>query len=41
VHQEINASDAEPVTQIVARGGENIVINVEIAEGAVRSQDRS
>jgi uncharacterized RmlC-like cupin family protein len=30
VHQEINASIAEPVTQIVARGGENIVVNVEI-----------
>jgi hypothetical protein len=29
-HQEINASDDEPVTPIVARGGENIVVNVEI-----------
>jgi uncharacterized RmlC-like cupin family protein len=34
VHQEINASIAEPVTQIVARGGENIVVNVEIPQQA-------
>jgi uncharacterized RmlC-like cupin family protein len=32
VHQEINASDREPVVTIVARGGENIVVNVEILE---------
>ena len=30
VHQEINASHDEPVTQIVARGGENVVVNVEV-----------
>jgi uncharacterized RmlC-like cupin family protein len=34
VHQEINASIAEPVTQIVARGGENIVVNVAIPQQA-------
>ena len=37
VDQEINASDDEPVTQIVARGGDNIVVNVEIAESAPSS----
>jgi uncharacterized RmlC-like cupin family protein len=31
VHQEINASATEPVTQIVARGGDNIVVNVDVA----------
>ncbi len=30
VHQEINRSDDEPVTQIVARGGDNIVVNVDL-----------
>jgi uncharacterized RmlC-like cupin family protein len=30
VHQEINASESEPVTQIVSRGGDNVVVNVEI-----------
>jgi uncharacterized RmlC-like cupin family protein len=34
VHQEINASDAEPVVMIVSRsGGENVVVNVELPEG--------
>ena len=34
VHQEINRSDNETVTSVVARGGsENIVINVNIPEG--------
>lgn len=33
VHQEINASDSEPLVVVVARGGqENVVVNVEIAE---------
>jgi uncharacterized RmlC-like cupin family protein len=33
VHQEINASDAEPVEMIVTRGSqENIVVNVDIPE---------
>jgi uncharacterized RmlC-like cupin family protein len=30
VHQEINASASEAVAQIVARGGDNVVVNVEI-----------
>ncbi|MDP9238333.1 MAG: cupin domain-containing protein [Chloroflexota bacterium] len=31
VHQEVNASDREPLVVIVARGGqENIVVNVEV-----------
>jgi uncharacterized RmlC-like cupin family protein len=31
VHQEINASDSEPLVVIVARGGqENVVVNVEL-----------
>jgi uncharacterized RmlC-like cupin family protein len=32
VHQEINASDSEPVVTIVSRGGDNIVVNVEMPE---------
>jgi uncharacterized RmlC-like cupin family protein len=33
VHQEINASEAEPVEMIVTRGSqENIVVNVDIPE---------
>ena len=33
VHQELNASDEEPVEMIVARDGqENIVVNVELPE---------
>lgn len=33
VHQEINASDTEPVVMIVSRGSqENIVVNVDIPE---------
>lgn len=32
VHQEINGSDSEPVVAIVARGGDNIVINVDVPE---------
>ena len=34
VHQEINLSDEEPVVLVVARGGDNIVVNVEIPEAA-------
>lgn len=35
VHQEINPSPDEPLVIIVARGGqENIVVNVEVPEGA-------
>lgn len=34
VHQEINASPDAPVTMIVARGGDNIVVNVEMPEAA-------
>ncbi|HXK33299.1 MAG TPA: cupin domain-containing protein [Dehalococcoidia bacterium] len=31
VHQEINASDSEPLVVIVARGGqENVVVNVDV-----------
>jgi uncharacterized RmlC-like cupin family protein len=32
VHQEINASATEPVTQVVARNGDNIVVNVDLRE---------
>jgi uncharacterized RmlC-like cupin family protein len=33
VHQEINASDSEPVVMIVSRGSqENVVVNVDIPE---------
>lgn len=32
VHQELNASEDDPVSQIVARGGDNIVVNVEVPE---------
>ena len=31
VHQEINASATEPVVAIVARGGENVVVNVDVS----------
>ena len=34
VHQEINSS-AEPVTSVVARAGENVVVNVSIPEADV------
>jgi uncharacterized RmlC-like cupin family protein len=35
VHQEINLSDAEHVTGIVARGGqENVVVNVDVADAS-------
>lgn len=34
VHQEINASADAPVTMIVARSGDNIVVNVEMPEAA-------
>ena len=35
VHQEINASDDEPIDMIVSRSGkENIVVNVALPEGA-------
>ena len=30
VHQEINESADEPVNQVVARGGDNIVVNVDV-----------
>ena len=34
IHQEINASDAEPVVMIVSRSGrENIVVNVALPQG--------
>lgn len=36
VHQEINRSPDEPVVAIVARGGENIVVNVELADAQAR-----
>lgn len=32
IHMEINGSETEPVTQIVARGGDNIVVNVELTD---------
>ena len=32
IHQEINESNAEAVNQIVARGGDNIVVNVDVPE---------
>ena len=32
VHQELNLSDDEPVVAIVARGGDNVVVNVEVPE---------
>ncbi len=33
VHQEINASDSEPVLMVVSRGSqENVVVNVDIPE---------
>ena len=35
VHQEINSSDRETVTSVVARAGENIVVNVNILEADV------
>jgi uncharacterized RmlC-like cupin family protein len=35
VHQEINASDSEPIEMVVSRsGGENISINVALPDGA-------
>jgi uncharacterized RmlC-like cupin family protein len=34
VHQEINLSQEEPLVLIVARGGENIVINIDMPEAA-------
>jgi uncharacterized RmlC-like cupin family protein len=34
VHQEVNLSETEPVVAIVARGGDNIVVNIELAEPA-------
>jgi len=34
VHQEVNLSPTEPVVAIVARGGDNVVVNVDIAEAA-------
>jgi uncharacterized RmlC-like cupin family protein len=35
VHQEINLSDSEALVAIVARGGDNIVVNVELPEAAL------
>ena len=32
VHQEMNASEETPVVAIVARGGDNVVINVDLPE---------
>ena len=32
IHQEINASVDTPVVSIVARGGDNIVVNVDLSE---------
>ena len=32
IHQEINASADTPVVSIVARGGDNIVVNVDLSE---------
>lgn len=32
VHQEVNLSDTEPLVAIVARGGDNIVVNVELTD---------
>ena len=34
VHQEINRSEADPVETLVVRSGDNIVVNVEVAEAA-------
>ena len=31
VHQEINLNDDAPLVAIVARGGDNIVVNVDVA----------
>jgi uncharacterized RmlC-like cupin family protein len=39
VHQEINVSATEPVVVIVARGGDNVVVNVELAEAAVGREE--
>ena len=36
VHQEINLSDSEPLVAIVARGGDNVVVNVEMPEAAAK-----
>ena len=32
VHQELNLSEDEPVIAIVARGGDNVVVNVEMPD---------
>jgi len=32
VHQEMNVSDDTPVVAIVARGGDNVVVNVDVPE---------
>ncbi len=34
VHQEINLSETEPLVAIVARGGDNIVVNVDVPEAS-------
>jgi uncharacterized RmlC-like cupin family protein len=34
VHQEINESADEPVNQVVARGGDNIVVNIGVPEAS-------
>jgi len=39
VHQEINLSETEPVVVIVARGGDNVVVNVEMAEAAAGREE--
>jgi uncharacterized RmlC-like cupin family protein len=38
VHQEINESDSEPVESIVIRSGDNIVVNVAMADDLARTE---
>lgn len=37
VHQELNLSEDEPVVAIVARGGDNVVINVDVPDAAANA----
>jgi hypothetical protein len=39
VHQDIKASADEAVTQIVARGGDNVVVNVDVPQPPAASTD--
>ncbi len=39
VHQEINRSPTEPIVALVARGGDNIVVNVDLPEAAGTSSE--